>query len=300
MRFQPGIIEEALEVKRKLFNIYSLMIVAILYLYLAVISVYPQNISIVAPEGNSKTSKISEVLSREFSKNFVMVDETLSRSIFGAYNFDRPFNLSTTDAENVSAAIGCNFLVLINSGTYRRTSFEREKYFESFATFFLVSARSGRLIFWKLSKFEEDSEELSEAKLFSSLGATSNELATSITAFDLKEISEQEVKIEELSEAENNRTKNFRPPMPYRRLKPEYTAAANLYKVLATVDVAVDIDANGNVLKTEVLRWAGYGLDESVIEVVKKMQWRPADRDGKPLAMRILLRYNFENIETDD
>ncbi len=286
--------------KQKLFNIYWLISVAFLYPYLAVNSVYPQNISIITPERNSKTSKMSELLTGEFSKNFEIVDESLSQSIFGAYNFDRPFNLSTAEARNVGAAIGCNFFVLINSGTYRRTSFEREKYFESFATFFLVSARSGRLISWKLSKFEEESEELSEAMLFSSLKATSNELAASINAADFKEISEQEVKIEELPEAENNRTKDFRPPMPYRRLKPEYTPAANLYKVLATVDVAVDIDAYGNVSKTEVLRWAGFGLDESVIEVVKQMQWRPADRDGKPLAMRILLRYNFKNIEADD
>ena len=87
--------------------------------------------------------------------------------------------------------------------------------------------------------------------------------------------------------------------MPYKRIKPEYTRTAYLYDAKGTVDISVDIDQNGAVKGTEIVRWTGYGLDEAVIEAVRKMNWRPAERGGKTLPMRVLLRYNFTKIEKE-
>jgi hypothetical protein len=87
--------------------------------------------------------------------------------------------------------------------------------------------------------------------------------------------------------------------MPYLRIKPEYTNTAFLYDVKATVDAEVSIDAGGNVKRVDIVRWAGFGLDEAVIDAVNKMNWRRGERNGKPLAMRVLLRYNFTKIEKD-
>ena len=84
------------------------------------------------------------------------------------------------------------------------------------------------------------------------------------------------------------------------RISPEYTAIADFYNVEATVDISVDIDSDGKILHTEIVRWAGYALDESVTEAVRKMNWRPAERKGKFLPMRILLRYNFKDIEDEN
>ena len=106
--------------------------------------------------------------------------------------------------------------------------------------------------------------------------------------------------IEEVPNENTPETKNFRPPLPYRRISPEYTAIADFYNVEATVDISVDIDGDGKILETEIVRWAGYGLDESVTEAVRKMNWRPAERKGKFLPMRILLRYNFKDIEDEN
>jgi hypothetical protein len=49
-----------------------------------------------------------------------------------------------------------------------------------------------------------------------------------------------------------------------------------------------------------ITRWAGFELDESVAKAVRSMNWRPAERNGKPLPVRFLLRYNFKKIEKDD
>jgi len=91
--------------------------------------------------------------------------------------------------------------------------------------------------------------------------------------------------------------KGFRSPVPYRRLKPEYTTEASLYDVKATVDLMVYLDAAGNIVRTDVERWAGFGLDASVERNVRTMNWRPAERDGKPMAMKFLVRYNFKKAE---
>jgi TonB family protein len=55
----------------------------------------------------------------------------------------------------------------------------------------------------------------------------------------------------------------------------------------------VDIDARGEVVRAEITRWAGYGLDESVLDTVKQMHFFPAMRQGVAIPMRVLLRYNF-------
>ena len=100
--------------------------------------------------------------------------------------------------------------------------------------------------------------------------------------------------IEVMSDEDGTRdNKDVRAPRPYRRFKPPYPETAARAEVEAVVDVLVDIDAQGEVGKIEIARWAGYGLDQSVIDTVKQMHFFPAMRDGNAIPMRVLLRYNF-------
>jgi TonB family protein len=62
---------------------------------------------------------------------------------------------------------------------------------------------------------------------------------------------------------------------------------------VATVDVEVEIGADGEVSRVDVVRWAGFGLDEATTETVRRMHFFPAMRGGTALPMRVLLRYNF-------
>jgi TonB family protein len=94
-------------------------------------------------------------------------------------------------------------------------------------------------------------------------------------------------------------SKSMRPTMPYRRIKPEYTPTAFLYEIAATVEAEVSIDEKGEIRRIDVVRWAGYGLDEAVISAIRQMNWRPGERSGKPLPMRVLLRYNFTKIDKE-
>ena len=42
-----------------------------------------------------------------------------------------------------------------------------------------------------------------------------------------------------------------------------------------------------------MVKWAGFGLDESAIATVKKLRFKPAERDEKKLTIKGLVRYNF-------
>jgi TonB family protein len=85
----------------------------------------------------------------------------------------------------------------------------------------------------------------------------------------------------------------LREPAPYRRLRPNYTDAASRAEAEATVDALVEIGADGEVERVSIVRWAGFGLDEEVVSTIRRMHFRAAAHDGEPVAVRVLLRYNF-------
>jgi Periplasmic protein TonB, links inner and outer membranes len=256
--------------------------------------------AIITPEKNPTASAVAEKLEENFAAHFKILDRTLAETVFQSRNLETPFNLSTDEARNLGKALGADFYILLKSETIARTSLEKGTYRESYAALFTVSARSGKLIFWKLVKAEEYEAKEAERKLFSSLDALSAEAAAAIRDELNKELNEPETaKIAEPPDENSPESKTFRPPLPFRRIKPEYTLLANLYSVTATIDIAVDIDADGKILRTEIRRWAGYGLDESVAETVRRMNWRAAEQNGKSLPMRVLLRYNFKKIEDE-
>jgi len=85
----------------------------------------------------------------------------------------------------------------------------------------------------------------------------------------------------------------IRLPRPYRRLRPGYPDTAARAEAEAVVDVAVDIGADGEVGEIQLVRWAGFGLDESTLATVRQLHFFPAMKNSAPIPMRVLLRYNF-------
>ncbi len=62
----------------------------------------------------------------------------------------------------------------------------------------------------------------------------------------------------------------------------------------ATVVLAVEIDANGLVSKTQVQTSAGADFDQAAQQAVQQFHFEPALWDGKPGPVRIVYRYVFE------
>jgi len=261
---------------------------------------FAQKVAVLTPEKKSQSQTFAEKLEVSLSKKFKILDDSLSDAAYRARNYEKPFNLSLDEAKDIGAAVGCDYFLLLRAETLPRYSFENKEFYESYAAIFAVSSRTGRLVFWRLVNGESKAAKDSESKLLDSVNALSNEIFDKLKIVAREELNEKSAaKLEDLPAENSPEAKNFRPPLPYRRIRPEYTRFANLYSVEATVDALIEIDENGRILKTEIARWAGFGLDESVVQTVNKMQWRAATRDGKTLPLRVLLRYNFKKIEND-
>ncbi|CAN5240641.1 hypothetical protein BH20ACI1_BH20ACI1_02470 [soil metagenome] len=258
-------------------------------------------IAVIAPEKNPLNQIFIEKLVTALSADFKVLDDSLSEAAFFSAEHKTPFNLSTAEAKNIGAAIGCDYFLLIKAENLTRYSFEKKEYRESYAAVYAVSSRTGRLVLWKLIKGEDQKSDEAEQKLFDSIKDLSAEISNELKIVGKNESNEKpKQNLEELPAENSPEAKNFRPPLPFRQIKPPYTRIAYLYSIEATVDIEVDVDETGKILQTEIVRWAGFGLDESVEKNVRRMNWKAADRNGKNLPMRVLLRYNFKKVEPEE
>lgn len=259
--------------------------------------IFPQKIAIITPEKNINSEKIAS----QFAEKLNAIDSDLVEMAVKSQSFDNIYNLTTTEAKNLGDVIGCDFFILVKSDNVRRTSLAKPVYFESFVAVYLVSSRTGKLVFWTLKSFESDNQNSADAGLFASLNLLSEQLKSEIKIAQLSELNESAApNLEELPTENSPEAKNFKSPLPFKRYVPVYKRIANLFGITATVEATVDLDENGKITRIEITRWAGYDLDESVIENIKRMDWRPATREGKPLPIRVLLRYNFKKVEKED
>ena len=259
-----------------------------------------QKIAVLVPEKTGHSEKFAEKFQNSLSVKFNVLDSSLSETAFRSAAFENSFNLSIVEAKNIGAAIGCEYFFLVKSASQRRSSFGKEEFYESYAAVYVVSSRTGQLAVWKLQTFEAAKPEKAEKLLFDSTDNLASEIFDKLKIAAKEELNDSAArKIEEVPDKTAPDAKNYRPPLPYKRFKPEYTRLAYIYDVKATIDILVDINETGAILRTEIVRWAGYGLDESVTETVRRMNWRPAEKNGKTLPMRVLLRYNFKEVEKE-
>lgn len=60
-----------------------------------------------------------------------------------------------------------------------------------------------------------------------------------------------------------------------------------------SVELILDIDANGAVVKSSVAKSGGPGFDEAALDAAKGLVFQPATRGTRPIASRIRFPYNF-------
>jgi hypothetical protein len=259
-----------------------------------------QRVAVLTPEKSDASRAFSAKLEEKMGEKLTIIDDSMSEAAFAAAKMDKPFNMTAAGSRTVGTSMGCDFFILVTSDTVRRSSLRQNEYYESYAAVYAVSSRTGRLILWRLLRFEAAKPKEAEEQLANDVNVVASEIIEKLRSTMKGELTEPSApQMEGPPDESSPAAKNFRAPIPYRRLKPEYTPDAFLYGVEATVEIVVDLGAKGAIMSTEIVRWAGYGLDESVEKTVRAMDWRPAERNGKPLAMRFLLRYNFKKLEKD-
>jgi len=61
------------------------------------------------------------------------------------------------------------------------------------------------------------------------------------------------------------------------------------------VIVQANIDENGNVIGTNIQKSLGAnGCDEAAMNAIRSVEWKPARKDGKPVAVSIYIPVDFK------
>ena len=235
--------------------------------------------------------------------NLAVLDRDQVRAAAHGAGYEGSMSLTLGEARDLGAALGSDFFILGDAQTLRRSPSNGAVYFDSYASIFVVSARTGRLIRWERPAFVADTPAAAEQLLVSELSGPEIQHRLSVTVHRAHEdergereltTAEQIPIIEAAPDDEKTAAaEGLRLPRPYRRFVPAYPESAARAEVEATVDVLVDLDAGGEVTRVEVARWAGFGLDEATVETVRRLHFFPAMRDGIAIPIRVLLRYNF-------
>jgi TonB family protein len=77
------------------------------------------------------------------------------------------------------------------------------------------------------------------------------------------------------------------------KTEPEYSEEARKAKYQGTVVLACIVGADGRPRSLRVERSLGMGLDDKALEAVKEWKFRPAEKDGKPVAVAVNVEVQF-------
>ena len=83
-----------------------------------------------------------------------VADADMSRAAAKGIGYSGSLNLSASEARDLGAALATEFYIIGDAQTLRRSSFQTPVYYESYCSIFLVSTRTGKLIFWDRPSFE--------------------------------------------------------------------------------------------------------------------------------------------------
>ena len=91
-----------------------------------------------------------------------------------------------------------------------------------------------------------------------------------------------------LSGKDEVHTEYDEPPVLEKIVQPIYPVAARKAGVEGKVVLSIVIDREGRVVELEVVESEPPGVfDEAVIEALRKWRYRPAIKDGEPVAVRV-------------
>ncbi len=82
-------------------------------------------------------------------------------------------------------------------------------------------------------------------------------------------------------------------PRLLREVRPKYTDEAEGAGLEGTVVLEVVVRSDGRAYDFQVERGLGMGLDEEAVAAVKQWRFRPAMRDGEPVAIRGTVEVSF-------
>src|ERR1022692_671615 len=90
------------------------------------------------------------------------------------------------------------------------------------------------------------------------------------------------------------------PPTPISRMEPQFTELGRDARFVGPVLVQIVVNADGEVTDPHVTKKVGMGLDEEAIAAALQWKFRPATKDGQPVAVFAQIEVNFRSSDPGD
>ncbi len=229
---------------------------------------------------------------------FELLDQALVRVAAQGAGYGGSLNMQREEARALGLSLGCEFYLLGKVQSGRRLGVDNQAYYEALAGLFAVETRTGGLAAFGFAREQAANETAVRKKLAAVLPGVWQRLVEAMMrthANHLNEIAEAGRAQTEVIEVLNDDQlgQQGQQPIFYQRLKPDYTPEAEAAGITATVEVQAVFQVDGKIGDVTVVRWAGFGLDESAVATVKKLRFKPARQAEKEVTIRGLVRYNF-------
>lgn len=222
----------------------------------------------------------------------MVLDAGLVNAAARGAGYDGSLNLTVGDARALARVIGATHLALVTGSIVERES-DNERHWDGFAGLFFVDGRSGQLIQYKGVRSTAGGFEGARATLLARIDADVATWARTLASRPADEAITVRTDVPLDLVATSPIPPDAIEPRFFKRPSPAFTEDADRARAVATVDLVVHFNADGTYGPIEVVRWAGFGLDEAAIEAVRAAAFYPARIDGRPVAARALLRFNF-------
>ncbi len=212
-------------------------------------------------------------------------------------------NLSVEEAQGIGAAIGSDFFIIGKAESSRRSESANQSHEETFIGVMIVDSRSGKLALFDFILKKAATVEASQKDALEALAANAPQYIKKLLAFRAAResfIASSSATAEDIPDTESALAAGFKPPEFLNRSKPDYTDEATRADITATVEANVVFQADGEVGEVEIVRWAGFGLDESAARAIRQLQFKPATRNDKAINARALIRYNFRRVNENE
>jgi TonB family protein len=250
-------------------------------------------------------SAFTEALARD--SRAVLIDHSMIQPALTGFGYDGSINMGKDEARRLGAVISCDFFIIGKAEALTRSARENESHEEAFAGVIIIDGRTGALAVFDFISEKAVTRERALNAVASALGErasgyidrmiqarkrgllpASNDPANSgSTGAEF---------FEDMPDEDSPRAAGFTPPQFLGRVKPNYTSEAEQADITATVEVMVMFRSNGEVGGIETTRWAGFGLEDSAERAIRQLKFKPATRDGKPVGVRAMIRYNFRRV----
>jgi TonB family protein len=82
-------------------------------------------------------------------------------------------------------------------------------------------------------------------------------------------------------------------PQVVHAVQPEFTPEARQANYEGSISIQLIVDSQGNPQDIRVTRHLGMGLDQKAIEAVRQYRFRPAQYQGHPVAVQMIIEVAF-------